>query len=75
LEQPIAYMSKGLRGVELNYAIMDKQAYFLVQALKHFRVDEGKLLSHIMSKKGIKINLARIEVFQHVPLPSSKQAM
>jgi hypothetical protein len=30
-------MSKGLRGVELNYAIMDKQAYSLVQALKHFR--------------------------------------
>jgi hypothetical protein len=37
LEQPIAFMSKTLQGVELNYKSMEKQAYALVKGLAHFR--------------------------------------
>ena len=37
LEKPIAFMSKVLREAELKYTIMKKQAYALVQSLKHFR--------------------------------------
>lgn len=36
-ENPIAFMSNPLRDAELKYAIMEKQAYALVQSLKHFR--------------------------------------
>ena len=38
MEQPIAFFRKMLRGGELNYDIMEKQAYSLVKALKYFRV-------------------------------------
>jgi hypothetical protein len=37
LEQPIAFMSKALQGSELNYKLMEKQAYALVKGLAHFR--------------------------------------
>jgi hypothetical protein len=37
LEQPVAFMSKTMRGAELAYSIMEKQPYALVQSLKHFR--------------------------------------
>jgi hypothetical protein len=40
-EQPIAFMSKALHSSELNYTIMEKQAYALVKSLKHFRVYVG----------------------------------
>jgi hypothetical protein len=40
-EQPIAFMSKNLRDSELNYTIMEKQAYALVKSLKHFRTYVG----------------------------------
>jgi hypothetical protein len=40
-----------------------------------FGVDEGKLLGHIVSKEGIKIDPTRIEGIQQVPLPSSKQVV
>jgi hypothetical protein len=33
-EQPIYFMSKNLRDLELNYTIMEKQAYALVKSLK-----------------------------------------
>jgi hypothetical protein len=36
-EHPVAFMSKVLRGSELNYSITEKQAYALVKSLKHFR--------------------------------------
>jgi hypothetical protein len=36
-EQPIAFMRKTLRDVELKYSIIKKQAYALVKYLKHFR--------------------------------------
>jgi hypothetical protein len=35
-EQPIAFMSKALQNSELNYTIMEKQAYALVKSLKYF---------------------------------------
>jgi hypothetical protein len=40
-EQPIAFMSKALHSSELNYTIMEKQAYALVKSLKHFRTYVG----------------------------------
>ena len=35
-EQPIAFFSKSLRDVALNYNIMEKQAFALVKAIKDF---------------------------------------
>jgi hypothetical protein len=35
-EHPIEFMSKVLRGSELNYSITEKQAYALVKSLKRF---------------------------------------
>jgi hypothetical protein len=40
-EQPIAFMNKALHSSELNYTIMEKQAYASVKSLKHFRVYVG----------------------------------
>jgi hypothetical protein len=37
LQQPRAFMSKTMRGIELGYSILEKQAYALVQSLKHFK--------------------------------------
>ena len=34
-------MSKNLRDLELNYTIIEKQAYALVKSLKHFRTYVG----------------------------------
>jgi hypothetical protein len=39
-----------------------------------FGVDKGKLLGHIVSK-GVKVDLAKIEGIQHVPLPLNKKAI
>jgi hypothetical protein len=35
-EQPIAFMSKALQNLELNYTSMEKKTYDLVKSLKHF---------------------------------------
>jgi hypothetical protein len=40
-EQPISFMRKTLRDLELNYTIMEKQAYTLVKCLKHFQTYVG----------------------------------
>lgn len=37
MEKPITFMSKTIGGVELGYSIPEKQAYALVQSLKHFK--------------------------------------
>ena len=37
-EKPIYFYNKTLRDAPLNYNLMEKQAYALVQALKEFRV-------------------------------------
>jgi hypothetical protein len=37
-EHPIAFFSKALRDVALNYKIMEKQAFALVKAIKYFMV-------------------------------------
>ena len=36
-ERPISFMSTGLQGAELNYPEIDKQAYAVYKAVKHFR--------------------------------------
>ena len=46
-EQPIAFFSKALRGSELKYTIIEKQAYAMIQALKYFWV--YVLHSHIIA--------------------------
>ena len=40
-----------------------------------FIVLEGKLLGHIISKKGISIDLERIEFISQIPLPHNKKGM
>ena len=35
-EQPIVVMSRALQNLELNYSIMEKQAYALVKSFKQF---------------------------------------
>jgi hypothetical protein len=44
-------MSKALHSSELNYTIMEKQAYALVKSLKHFRVYVGysKIVGYVSS--------------------------
>ena len=36
-EYPISFMSTGLQGAELNYPVVDKQAYVVFKAVKKFR--------------------------------------
>ena len=38
-------------------------------------IDEGKLLGHIISKDGVKIDLEREEALKKVPLPQNKKAL
>ena len=38
-----------------------------------FAVTEGKLLGHVISKKGISIDLERIKAIEHIPLPHTKK--
>jgi hypothetical protein len=36
-EAPVSFMSTNIQGVELNYPAIDKQAYAVYKAVKHFR--------------------------------------
>jgi hypothetical protein len=36
-EVPIAFMSSAFKGAELNYPVVDRQAYAVFKAVKHFR--------------------------------------
>jgi hypothetical protein len=36
-EAPVSFMSTNLQGAELNYPAVDKQAYAVYKAVKHFR--------------------------------------
>ena len=38
-----------------------------------FSMDEGKLLGHIISKDGIRIDPSRVEEIQHIDLPRNKK--
>jgi len=38
-----------------------------------FTMDEGKLLGHIISKDGIRIDLTRVEAIQQIDLPRNKK--
>ena len=40
-----------------------------------FVVTEGKLLGHVISKKGISIDPERIKAIQHISLPHNKKGM
>jgi hypothetical protein len=40
-----------------------------------FRVTEGKLLGHIITKYGVKLDPERVEAISKVPLPMSKKAL
>ena len=40
-----------------------------------FAVTEGKLLGHVVSKKGISIDLERIKAIEQIPLPHNKKGM
>jgi hypothetical protein len=41
----------------------------------HFAMEEGKLLGHIISKKGIKIDPDRVAVIQKIDLPRKKKEL
>jgi hypothetical protein len=36
-EAPVSFMSTNLQGAELNYPAIEKQAYAMYKAVKHFR--------------------------------------
>jgi hypothetical protein len=36
-EVPIAFMSSSFKGVEINYPVVDRQAYVVFKVVKHFR--------------------------------------
>jgi hypothetical protein len=38
-------------------------------------VDEGKLLGHIITKDGVKMDPERVQAIQQVPLPQTKKAL
>ena len=40
-----------------------------------FGVDEGKLLGHIISKDGVKVDPERVESIKKVPLPQNLKAL
>ena len=40
-----------------------------------FGVDEGKLLGHIISKDGVKVDPERVEAIKKVPLPHNLKAL
>ena len=40
-----------------------------------FAVIEGKLMGHVVSKKGISIDLERIKAIEQIPLPHNKKGM
>ena len=40
-----------------------------------FGVDEGKLLGHIISKDGVKVDPERVEAIKKVPLPQNLKAL
>ena len=40
-----------------------------------FAVTEGKLLGHVVSKKGISIDPERIKAIEQIPLPHNKKGM
>jgi hypothetical protein len=48
---------------------------YLNLAKSVFGVTKGKILGHIISKDGVKIDSKRIEAIQKVPLPISKKAL
>ena len=39
----------------------------------HFALEEGKLLGHIISKDGIRIDPTRVEAIAQIPLPRNKK--
>jgi ribonuclease HI len=61
-EQPIAYFSRALQNSELKYPMFEKQAYALVQSLKHFRVFIGYSccrLIHTFGRRGRNLQSTR----------------
>ena len=40
-----------------------------------FTITEGKLLGHVVSKKGISIDPERIKAIEQIPLPHNKKGM
>ena len=40
-----------------------------------FGVDEGKLLGHIISMDGVKVNLEKVEAIKKFPLPQNIKAL
>jgi hypothetical protein len=48
-EQPIAFMSKKLRDIELKYIVIEKQAYAPMQPLKQFRsyVEYNQIIAYV----------------------------
>ena len=39
----------------------------------HVSLEEGKLLGHIVTKEGMKIDPKRVEVIEGIPLPRNKK--
>ena len=39
----------------------------------HFMVEEGVVLGHLVSTKGLEVNKVKIEIIQNLPLPTTLQ--
>ena len=52
-----------------------KYGIFLNRKKSIFALLEGKLLGHIISKKGISIYQERVEAITHIPMPHNRKAM
>ena len=52
-----------------------KYSFSLNPAKSVFGIDEGKLLGHIISKDGVKIDPERIEAIKNIPFPKNVKAL
>ena len=50
-----------------------KKQLVLIWEKSHFMMQEGVVLGHLVSGKGLEVDKAKIEVIQNLPLPTTLQ--
>jgi hypothetical protein len=55
------------------FDICKKYGIFLNPKKPNFRVDEGKLIGHVVSNEGVKTDPTRIKAIQKIPLQETKR--
>ena len=64
---------KHLQHLEIIFLKCMKFGISLNPKKSHFALEEGKLLGHIISKDGIKIDPSRVEAIEQIAIPRSKK--